>query len=130
MQFNEKPRVLVVDDEHVIADTLVTIFSTAGLEAVAVYSAEEALALIPQWHPQIAIIDVHLPCMNGIDLAIRLKVEHPGCRVTLFSGYTSTADLLEKASRDGYSLEVLAKPVHPTELLNRIARELDSATHD
>jgi CheY-like chemotaxis protein len=126
----EKPRVLIVDDEHVIADTLVTIFSAAGLDAVAVYSAEQALALMPKWHPHIAIVDVHLPGMNGIDLAIRLKAEHPDCRVTLFSGYASTGDLLEKARLDGHSFEVLAKPVHPTELLSLIARKLAPPAHD
>jgi CheY-like chemotaxis protein len=124
MGFKEKPRVLIVDDEHVIADTLATIFSSAGLEPIAVYSAEEALVLVPEWHPHIAIVDVHLPEMNGIDLAIRLKAEHPSCKVTLFSGYASTVDLLEQARRDGHSLEVLAKPVHPSELLSLIARDL------
>jgi CheY-like chemotaxis protein len=124
MGLEGKPRVLIVDDEHVIADTLVTIFSTTGLDAMAVYSAEEALTLIPEWRPHVAIIDVHLPGMNGIDLAIRLKAEYPSCRLTLFSGYSSTVDLLEKARLDGHTLEVLAKPVHPTELLSLIAREL------
>jgi CheY-like chemotaxis protein len=130
MGSTEKPRVLIVDDEHVIADTLVIIFSSAGLEATAVYSAEEALVLVPEWHPHIAIIDVRLPGMNGIDLAIRLKAEHPSCKVTLFSGYASTLDLLEQAGRDGHSLEVLAKPVHPTELLSLIGRKLAPAVHD
>jgi CheY-like chemotaxis protein len=64
-----KKRVLIVDDEHIIADTLVAIFSGAGYESRAAYSAEGALGLIPSWPPQLAIVDVILPGMNGIDFA-------------------------------------------------------------
>jgi DNA-binding NtrC family response regulator len=124
---NEKARILVIDDERVIADTLKTIFSNAGMEAIAVYSAEQALALMLQWVPRMAIIDVNLPGMNGIDLAILLRVRYPDCRLTLLSGHSSTSELLEKARQDGYFLDVLAKPVHPADLLRMVARQLAGA---
>src|SRR5665213_1396614 len=107
----EGRRVLVVDDEHVIADTLVTIFSGAGYEAKAVYSAEEALQLLEVWLPHKAILDVRLPKMNGIDLAIRLKAQYPRCQLTLFSGQTETLELLEAAKANGHSFQILAKPI-------------------
>ena len=75
-------RLLIVDDEHIIADTLATIFANAGYEAKAVYTAEAALTLIEEWAPDLALIDVFLPGMNGVDLALRLKAELPGCRLT------------------------------------------------
>jgi DNA-binding response OmpR family regulator len=77
-----KHRVLIVDDESVIADTLVIIFSNVGYDARAVYSAEQALALVKEgeWLPQAAIVDVCLPAMHGIDLAILLKGLCPGIR--------------------------------------------------
>ena len=117
----ETTRVVVVDDERIIADTRVTIFLHAGYEARAVYSAEEAFALIEEWVPHMAILDVYLPGMNGIDLAVRLKAEIPECKLTLFSGQSSTSDLLEKARSDGHALDVIPKPVHPTELLSLLA---------
>ena len=123
----EKPRVLIVDDEHIIADTLKAIFSNAGMEAMAVYSAEQAIALLLQWIPDAAIIDVQLQGMNGVDLAIHLKAKYPACALTLFSGHIATADLLEKAERDGYTFDVLAKPVHPADLLSRITLQLSGA---
>jgi CheY-like chemotaxis protein len=114
-------RLLIVDDEQLIADTLVTIFTQAGYEAKAAYSAEEALALIEEWVPNLAILDVVLPGMNGIDLAIRLKAEIPACKLTLFSGQSATSNLLDNARRDGHALEVLPKPVHPADLLSLLA---------
>jgi DNA-binding NtrC family response regulator len=122
----EKPNVLIVDDEHVIADTLVIIFANAGYDARAVYSAEQALEMLQgaDWQPQVAILDVGLPRMNGIDLAILLGGMFPGCGVSLFSGQAATLDLIEAAQRDGHSFEVLAKPVHPDYLLGMAARML------
>ena len=122
--------VLIVDDESVIADTLGIIFSNAGYDARAVYNAEQALALVHsgEWQPQAAILDVCLPVMNGIDLAILLKGLCPGCRVSLFSGHSATADLLETAQQNGHTFEVMAKPVHPDVLLRMTAELLGSDT--
>jgi DNA-binding NtrC family response regulator len=125
-----KHNVLIVDDEFVIADTLVTIFSNVGYDARAAYSAEQAVTLVHagEWQPQAAIIDVCLPGMNGIDLAILLKGLCPGCRVSLFSGHSATADLLETARQDGHSFPVMPKPVHPDELLRITAQLLECDT--
>ena len=113
----EKKRVLIVDDEHVIADTLVAIFSNAGYDSRAAYSAESALGLIPSWPPHLAIVDVVLPAMNGIDFAILLQAIRPDCTVRLFSGQLDTSRLLEAARQGGHDFEVFAKPVHPREFL-------------
>lgn len=115
----ERPKVL--DDERVVADTLGIVFSKSGYDARAAYSAEEALALIPVWTPQLALIDVYLPGMNGIDLAIRLKAEYPLCRISLFSGDPGTGDLL---AASGQPFEVTAKPVSPSEMLAIASRLL------
>jgi DNA-binding NtrC family response regulator len=122
---NEKMRVLIVDDERVIADSLALIFSNEGYEGRAVYSAEQALELISEWIPQLAIIDVKLPGKNGIDLAILLKEECRDCRVMLFAGQAATSDLLASARQSGHFFDILEKPVHPSELLTLASRLLD-----
>jgi hypothetical protein len=44
----------------------------------------------------------------------------PNCKILLFSGQATTADLLEKARLEGHEFEILAKPVHPTDLLAKL----------
>lgn len=115
-----KPKVLVVDDERVIADTLAMILNQSGFEAQPVYSGERAVELAGQWQPQMLISDVILPDLNGIDAAIRIRAVLPGVKILLFSGQAATADLLEKARARGYEFEILTKPIHPQDLLARL----------
>ena len=58
--------------------------------------------------------------MSGIELAIRLKSVLPTCKVLLMSGNNSTAALLEKAVKRGHSFDILAKPVHPSVILDHL----------
>src|SRR5437899_7847016 len=115
-----KPRVLVVDDERVIADTLATILNQNGFEATAVYSGSEAVDRALTNRPDLVISDVIMQDMNGIEAAIRIRQGLPSCKILLFSGQAATADLLEKARRQGHEFEILAKPVHPTDLLAKL----------
>lgn len=115
-----KPKVLVVDDERVIADTLAMILNQSGFEAKAVYSGEKAVELAPLMAPDMLITDVIMADLNGIDAAIMIRSLLPEIKVLLFSGQAATADLLEKARAKGYEFEILAKPVHPQDLLSRL----------
>ena len=113
-------KVLVVDDERVIADTRAMILNQSGFEARAVYSGESALETVPIFEPDMLISDVIMADLNGIDAAIRIRRILPQIKILLFSGQAATADLLEKARAQGYEFEILAKPVHPQDLLNRL----------
>ncbi len=117
-----KPKVLVADDEPVIADTLAMILNQSGFEARAVYSGEKALELAESFQPEMLISDVIMGGVNGIDAAIRMRALLPGIKILLFSGQAATADLLEKARKDGYEFDILAKPVHPQDLLARLRK--------
>ncbi len=127
-ELTKKKRVLIVDDERVIADTLVTIFAQRGYEARGAYSAEQALLEMEGWPPELVIIDVLLPAMNGIDLAIHIKSRWPECHISLFSGQAATSDLLDIAVKNGHNFDVLAKPVHPADLLDRAGRLLQGSS--
>lgn len=110
-------KILIVDDERTIADTLAVIFSKSDYDTRAAYSAEQAIETIADWLPDLAVIDVVLPGMHGIDLAILLRAQCPTCRLLLFSGQSLTVDLLADAATKGYKFDILAKPVHPTVML-------------
>jgi CheY-like chemotaxis protein len=115
-----KPRVLVVDDEYVIADTLTIILNQAGFDATAVYTGLAAVNAARTGRPDLIISDVIMPDMNGIEAAILIREFLPACKILLFSGQAATADLLENARARGHEFEILAKPVHPQDLLAKL----------
>ncbi len=119
-EISVKPKVLVVDDEQVIADTLAMILNQSGFQARPVYSGEKAVELASSFLPDMLITDVIMADLNGIDTAIRIRALLPQIKILLFSGQAATADLLEKARAKGYEFEILAKPVHPQDLLSRL----------
>lgn len=113
-------KVIIVDDEKNICESLAAIFAIRGYESKVAFSAEQAVEMIAEWQPDLAILDVGLPKANGIDLAIALKTSHPSCRVLLFSGQPSTTDLLADAAANGHRFDIVAKPVHPEVLLEEL----------
>lgn len=117
---SNKPKVLVVDDEHVIADTLAIILNQSGFDASAVYSGTEAVERARRITPDLVITDVFMPDLNGIQAAIQIRSFLPRCKILLFSGQAATADLLENARAEGHEFEILAKPVHPQDLLAKL----------
>jgi len=112
--------VYVVDDEEIIANTLAVILQRSGFEAVPFGDPLEALMAAEYRTPDLLVTDVMMPQLNGVDLGVQFKAIHPKCKILLFSGQASTADLLEKAHHKGQRFEILAKPIHPTELLSAI----------
>jgi CheY-like chemotaxis protein len=116
----KKPRVLVVDDERVIADTLAKILDLNGYDASAAYTGTDAVESARSLQPDLIISDVIMPDMNGIEAAIKIRSFLPGCKILLFSGQAATADLLKNARARGHEFDILAKPVHPADLLAKI----------
>ncbi|MGH9604555.1 MAG: response regulator [Terracidiphilus sp.] len=114
-------KVLVVDDEPSVAQTLEMILLQRGYDVRAVLSAEAAIELIAAWAPDVAIVDVMLPRMNGIELGSVLQDNYPNCRLLLVSGYPGSADLLEEAQRRGCTFEILPKPLHPSSILEIVS---------
>jgi DNA-binding NtrC family response regulator len=111
-------KILVVDDEHLIADTLTSILTDSGFEATAAYSAADALAWIKRSGcPDVLLSDVIMPDLNGIELAKKISDSCTHTEVTLITGNSYTPELLRKAEDEGYRFKMLPKPVHPRTLL-------------
>ena len=113
-------RIFVVDDRQVIAATLATILNQSGHEATYFTNPLEALAMAAKDAPDYLISDVIMPELSGIDLAIHVTRQCPGCTILLFSGQANSEDLLLDARQQGWDFELLCKPVHPTEILRRV----------
>lgn len=118
--FSGLRRVLVVDDESVIADTVAAILNRSGYEAISRYSGMDAIEAIQQRCPDIIVSDVVMPDLNGIQLAKAARSICPRARIVLFSGNVDTESLLDDASVEGYFFEILPKPVHPLRLLKAL----------
>ena len=115
-----KTKVLVVDDERIIADTLATILNRAGYDAHAVYSGEAAVEALSYFTADVLVSDVMMPGMNGIEAAIAILKQRPHCKVLLLSGQAATTDLLCAARTQGHIFDLFAKPIHPLDLLDRL----------
>ncbi|HEX5433007.1 MAG TPA: response regulator [Candidatus Angelobacter sp.] len=113
-------KVIVIDDEPVIADTLVDILNGEGYKAVATSDGASAIKWAPLIEPDVVISDVIMPGINGIETAKAILKAVPHCRIVLFSGQAASLDLLEKAREEGYLFEVLAKPINPDILLDTL----------
>ena len=113
-------RVLVIDDEKNLADTLVWILERAGFEATSAYDGESALQRLDTFQPDVVICDVIMPGINGIEVCTRIQARFPKCHILLFSGQTATNELLGEAREHGLTWELLAKPMDPDELLAKV----------
>src|SRR3954468_3959192 len=119
-------KILVVDDEPVIADTLVNILEGEGHDAFAMSDGESAVKWAEKLRPDAVVTDVIMPGMNGIETAKAILRLLPDCRIILFSGQAASSDLLAKAKAEGYSFEILAKPINPDALLEQIKAQAPS----
>jgi DNA-binding NtrC family response regulator len=113
-------RIFVVDDERLISETLAKILQLSGFEAIPFTNPLEALNESQFQSPDLLLSDVSMPELSGVDLAVQIKLKYPNCRILLFSGQASTADLLQAARGQGYDFHLLSKPVHSKDLLRRI----------
>jgi CheY-like chemotaxis protein len=117
-----RPRVLVVDDEKLIADTCAEIFEGAGFYAKTAYDGWAALQMAEEFHPDYLLTDVLMPRMNGVELAIAISKMLPATKILLFSGQAGISQIMLDGHNRGYEFELIAKPVHPLKLIESLRR--------
>ena len=116
-------RILVVDDEPLIADTIVQILNRNGFIAQAAYGGSEAIETARNINPQLILSDVLMPHIDGVEAAITIQKFLPATRIVLFSGQAATVEILARARQRGYHFELLAKPLHPTQLIKHLRQD-------
>ncbi len=114
------PKVLVVDDERLLADTTAAILHLAGFDVKTAYDGFGALEMAGSFHPDYLLTDIMMPAMNGVELAIAVSKMYPGTSILLISGQAGITDILEESQARGFEFPLLAKPVHPSNLVDRL----------
>jgi CheY-like chemotaxis protein len=115
-----KINILVVDDEPLVADSLAQVLNMVGFNASSRYSGCQAIEQASAAPFDVLISDVVMEGMTGIDAAIEIRQLLPNCKVLLVSGNNRTGDLLKDAFQLGHNFDILAKPVHPTVIIDRL----------
>jgi DNA-binding NtrC family response regulator len=118
-----KGRILIVDDELVVRDSLGKWFTSEGYSARPVGGAREALETIQHAEFDIALIDIKMPGMDGMELQSRLKEADPDLTVVIMTGYASVDTAVQALKRGAY--DYITKPVDPDELSHLVANALE-----
>lgn len=117
-----EPRtILVVDDDDVLRDRLARAFVRRGYLALTAASAEEALDLVAEQPPDLAVFDLKMPGRNGLQLVQEALELAPRLRVVVLTGYSSIATATE-AMRLG-AVAYLAKPADANDILAALAQD-------
>ncbi len=118
-----KARILVVEDEEVMADMLSSFFGDQRYEAVTCTSGEEALSRVRTEEFDLVLLDVHLPEMSGIDLLERLRAERPDLPAIVMTAFGSVSTAVEamKLGAEDY----ISKPFQLDELLIIVKKALE-----
>ena len=117
--------ILVVEDDLLLADSIVEILNREGYAAYAVYDGDDAIEAALLYPPKLVILDVILPGMNGIDVGIEIRRVLPDCRVIIFSSHSASNELVAAALSAGSHFAFLQKPLHPRVLLKHVAESLN-----
>ncbi|MGB8991121.1 MAG: response regulator [Desulfobaccales bacterium] len=115
------PWILVIDDDRWTREALVAILRRAGYQVTTLERFEPELAVgdFPQRY-QVAVLDYHLPHLNGLEVARRLRQFQPDCRIVMIS--SELPGLLEAAGQEAVVDRFLAKPFSKDAILEVIAQ--------
>ncbi|HLY20508.1 MAG TPA: sigma-54 dependent transcriptional regulator [Bryobacteraceae bacterium] len=123
VEIKTKGKILIVDDEMVVRDSLGKWFSSEGYQAQPVASAREALESIQHVEYDVALLDIKMPGMDGMELQARLKEADPELSVIIMTGYASVETAVQALKRGAY--DYITKPIDPDELSHLVGNALE-----
>lgn len=119
-----KSRILIVDDHKESARDLRSIFTrNMPWDVDVAYDGSEAITKATQGKPDLVLLDIQLPVLDGFEVLARLKHQSIPTRVIMFSAYHVDIATAVKAIKEG-ACDYLTKPVHPNKLMEHIERAL------
>jgi two-component system response regulator MtrA len=116
-----KARVLVVDDDPALAEMLTIVLRGEGFDTAVVADGSRAMPAVREFKPDLVLLDLMLPGMNGIDVCKAIRAES-GVPVVMLTAKTDTVDIVLglESGADDY----VVKPFKPKELVARIRARL------
>ncbi len=110
--------ILVVDDEPQIVRVVRSYLEQAGFRVVTAYNGKDALFTARHEHPDLVVLDLQLPGMDGWEFARRIRAEQPGVGIIMLTARVEEADRIVglELGADDY----VTKPFSPRELLARV----------
>lgn len=113
-----KPKVLVVDSERVVADTLAWIFEKRGFECKVAYTGNQAVDTVGEYCPHLLLCDVTIAGTEDLELVSRLTARCPESRVLLLLGHYNHLEIAAQwAERHPVPSRIVTKPILPDHLL-------------
>jgi adenylate cyclase len=128
---HDPPRILVVDDNETNRDILVTRLKTNGYQTLQAADGEQALRMVAEHHPDLVLLDVMMPKLDGLEACRRLKSDDnvPFTPVILVTAKAASEDIV--AGLDAGADEYLTKPIDQAALVARVRSVLRiKALHD
>jgi CheY-like chemotaxis protein len=120
------PRLLVVDDDKLVRETVCRVLVSAGYEVTAASEGEEAMTMLEAGAADVVIVDIFMPKMDGLEVIREIRARWPGVRILAMSGGSQriNTDMLSAARAFGADTS-LAKPFLPSDLVAALRRLLD-----
>jgi two-component system, NtrC family, response regulator HydG len=116
-------RVMIVDDESVVRDSLGKWFANEGYQIKNFANASEALAAVRPGDWDVALLDIKMPGIDGMELQQRLREIDPELSVIMMTGYASV-DTAVKALKAG-AYDYITKPFDPDDLINTVSHAIE-----
>ena len=114
----KKLRVLLVDDEQEFVETMADRLQLREVQATTAYNGEEALAVVEEEEPDVIVLDLRMPGIDGLEVLRRVKRAYPKIEVIILTGHGTQQD--EEAARTIGAFDYVTKPADLDELVRRI----------
>src|SRR4030066_2497139 len=119
-------KVLIVDDEERVVQSIAGVLEDEGFRVVAAKSGEEAIGTFQREIPDVTLLDIWMPGMDGIEVLKRFKGISPDCQVIMISGHATISTAMAAVKLGAF--DFIEKPISLDALLMTIRRALDRQT--
>lgn len=119
----ERKKILVVDDEEDVRETLATVLENLNYQALLAADGEEALSVIKNQRVDVILSDLYMPGMNGIELLKRVKTEKKNIIFLMITAHPTIETAVDAIKKGAY--DYLTKPFHIEEVRIKLSRAME-----